>query len=78
VLVAGAASGNFIGLARSRVPANLISGNHGVGVTLRAGTRHNRVLRNYIGLNRFRRVLRNTGGAVVNAGRGNIVRGNRT
>jgi parallel beta-helix repeat protein len=78
VLVAGAAYGNFIGLARAPLPANLISGNHGVGVSMRAGTRHNRVLRNYIGLNRFRRVLRNTGGAVVNAGRGNIVRGNRT
>jgi Right handed beta helix region len=78
VLLAGSAAGNFIGLARSRVPANLISGNNGIGVTLRAGTRRNQVLRNYIGLNRFGRRLRNTGPAVVNAGRGNVVRGNRT
>jgi hypothetical protein len=77
VLVAGAAYGNFIGLPRSPVPANLISGNHGPGVTMRAGTRRNRILRNYIGLTRRGQVLRNTGGAVINAGRGNVVRGNR-
>ena len=78
VLIAGSASGNFIGRAWSRLPANLISGNYGTGVTLARGSRRNSVLRNYIGLNRFGRPLRNTGAAVVNAGSGNVVRGNRT
>jgi hypothetical protein len=78
VLLAGSAYGNFIGLPSSPLPANLISGNRGIGVTLRGGTFRNQVLRNYIGLNRFGAPLRNSGGAVVNAGRGNIVRGNRT
>jgi parallel beta-helix repeat protein len=78
VLIAGSAYGNLIGLARSPRPANLISGNHGTGVTLRSGTRRNGVLRNYIGLNRFGRVLRNTGGAIANAGPSNVIRGNRT
>jgi hypothetical protein len=78
VLIAGSAYGNSIGLAASPVPANLISGNHGTGVTLRRGTRRNLVLRNYIGLNRLGRSLPNTGGAISNAGRGNIIRGNRT
>jgi parallel beta-helix repeat protein len=78
ILVAGSACGNLIGLAVSPVPANLISGNHGTGVTLRRGTRGNLVLRNYIGLNRLGRPLPNTGGAVSNAGRRNIIRGNRT
>jgi parallel beta-helix repeat protein len=78
ILIAGSAAGNFIGLARSPLPANLISGNRGLGVTLARGTRGNEVLRNYIGLNRLGRPLRNTGGAIRDAGRGNIVRGNRT
>ena len=78
ILVAGSAAGNFIGLASSPLPANLISGNHGIGVTLARGTRGNAVLRNFIGLNRFGRPLRNAGGAVSDAGRGNLVRGNRT
>jgi Right handed beta helix region len=77
ILMAGSAAGNSVGLARSPVPANLISGNHGIGVTLARGTRRNDVLRNYIGLSRFGRPLRNTGGAVRNAGLGNVVRGNR-
>jgi hypothetical protein len=47
-------------------------------VTLRSGTRRNRVLRNFIGRNRFGGLLRNTGGAVIDAGRGNVIRGNRT
>ena len=78
ILVAGSAAGNAIGLARSPRPANLISGNRGIGVTLARGTRGNLVLRNFIGLNRFGRPLPNTGGAVRNDGRGNVVLGNRT
>ena len=78
ILVAGSAAGNAIGLARSPRPANLISGNRGIGVTLARGTRGNLVLRNFIGLNRFGRPLHNTGGAVRNDGRGNVVLGNRT
>jgi hypothetical protein len=45
--------------------------------TLRAGTRRNRVINNYIGLDRFGRRLPNTGHAVINKGRGNTIRGNR-
>jgi parallel beta-helix repeat protein len=78
ILIAGSAAGNFVGLARSPLPANLISGNHGIGVTLARGTRGNAVLRNFIGLGRLGRPLRNTGGAVSNAGVGNVVLGNRT
>jgi parallel beta-helix repeat protein len=78
ILIAGSAAGNSVGLARSPIPANLISGNHGIGVTLARGTRRNDVLRNFIGLNRFGRPLRNTGSAVRDAGLGNVVRGNRT
>ena len=33
---------------------NIISANHGIGVTLRAGTRHNAVIGNLIGINRTR------------------------
>ena len=47
-------------------------------MTLARGTRGNLVLRNFIGLNRFGRPLPNTGGAVRNFGRGNVVLGNRT
>jgi parallel beta-helix repeat protein len=78
ILIAGSAAGNSIGLPSSPVPANLISGNHGIGVTLARGTRRNAVLRNFIGRNRFTRPLPNTGGAVRDAGLGNVVRGNRT
>ncbi|HMH92181.1 MAG TPA: hypothetical protein VK586_13990, partial [Streptosporangiaceae bacterium] len=78
ILIGGSAAGNSIGLARSPVPANLISGNHGIGVTLARGTRRNDVLRNFIGRGRFGRPLPNTGGAVRDAGLGNVVRGNRT
>jgi len=78
ILIAGSAAGNSVGLARSPPPAHLISGNHGIGVTLARGTRFNAVLRNFIGLNRLGRPLRNTGGAVSNAGVGNVVLGNRT
>jgi hypothetical protein len=78
VLLTGSAYGNFIGLPGSPLPANLISGNHGIGVTLRVETSRNQVLRNYIGLNRFGGPLPNTGGAVKGGGGDNIVRGNRT
>ena len=78
ILVAGSAAGNAIGLARSPRPANLISGNRGIGVTLALGTRGNLVLRNFIGRSRFGRPLPNSGGAVRNFGRGNVVLGNRT
>jgi parallel beta-helix repeat protein len=76
VLVGGTAQRNSIGSLLTR-PANLISGNTGIGVTLRAGTRGNRVLNNYIGLNRFGRRLPNTVAPLVNRGRGNTILGNR-
>ncbi len=77
VLLSGHAYANVIG-ALSMRPANLISGNTGNGVTLRAGTTRNRVIRNYIGLNRRGRPMPNTGRPVVNHGRHNRIRGNRT
>ena len=77
VLIAGRAHGNTIGRTRP-VPANLISGNVGTGVNLTAGTNRNLVVGNYIGLDRFGRCLPNTGRAVVNQGRRNRVRANRT
>lgn len=73
VLISGRAYRNSIGNAKSR-PANLISGNTGNGVTPRAGTRRNRVINNYIGLDRFGRRLPNSGHAVINKGRGNTIR----
>jgi len=75
VLIAGTAHRNVIGRPGRR-PANLVSGNKGNGVTLLGGTRNNRVINNYIGLGRTRRRLPNTGRAVVNRGRRNIIRGN--
>jgi parallel beta-helix repeat protein len=78
VLLTGSAYGNFIGLPGSPLPANLISGNRGFGVTLRVDTFRNQVLRNYIGLNRFGGPLPNTAGAVSGGGGDNVVRGNRT
>jgi hypothetical protein len=77
VLIAGRAFGNTIGGTR-KVPANLISANVGTGVSLGAGTSRNRVVGNYIGLDRLGRCLPNTGRAVVNRGRHNTVKGNRT
>jgi hypothetical protein len=77
VLLTGRAHANIIGIAGLR-PANLISGNTGVGVLLRAGTTRNLIINNYIGLNRRARRLPNTGGPIVNNGSGNIIRGNRT
>jgi len=77
VLIGGSAYRNVIGQATARPPSNLISGNTGNGVTLRAGTRLNRVINNYIGLDRFGRYLPNSGRAVVNRGRHNTIRRNR-
>ncbi len=76
VLVAGTAYRNSIGTFSSR-PSDLISGNTGHGVTLLRGTHDNRVINNFIGLDRFGRRLRNTGRAVVNRGIRNTFRGNR-
>ncbi len=75
ILIGGTAYRNVIGAAGSD-PANLISGNSGIGVTLQAGTRGNFVINNYIGLNRFGRSLPNAGRPVVNRGSRNTIRGN--
>ena len=77
VLLSGNAYANVIGALRMR-PANLISGNIGTGVLLRAGTTRNLILNNYVGLDRLGRRLPNTGRPIVDYGRGNIIRGNRT
>ena len=77
VLIAGNAYGNLIGLT-SLTPADLISGNTGIGVTLTSGTLRNSVINNYIGLNRLGRYLRNSGPADVNIGHHNTIRGNWT
>jgi hypothetical protein len=77
VLIAGTANHNLIGLA-TLLPADLISGNTGIGVTLTPGTYRNSVINNYIGLNRLDRYLRNSGPAVVNIGFFNTIRGNWT
>ena len=83
VLITGRARRNHIGRPghkwrRRRGPSDLISGNAGIGVTLSRGTRGNFVLNNYIGLDRFGRYLRNSGAPVVNTGRRNTVRRNRS
>jgi hypothetical protein len=75
VLIAGNAYGNLIGLT-TLTPADLISGNKGIGVTLTSGTLLNSVINNYIGLNRLDRYLPNSGRPVVNAGHHNTIRGN--
>jgi hypothetical protein len=77
VLIGGHASGNSIGNP-SRRPVNLISGNFGTGVRLSAATSYNLVLHNFIGVSRLRKPLPNSGSPVVNNGRYNLVRGNRT
>ena len=77
MLIAGDAYGNLIGQT-TRTPANLISGNTGIGVTLGSGTVGNSVINNYIGLNRLDQYLRNSGRAVANAGHHNTIRGNWT
>jgi hypothetical protein len=75
VLVGGTAQRNAIGYLLAR-PANLISGNTGIGVTLTAGTSDNRVLNNYIGRNRFGRRLPNSVAPLVNRGTRNTILGN--
>ena len=77
VLLSGQATRNLIG-ALTKPPANLISGNTGIGVTLTSGTSRNQVIANFIGLNRFGRRLPNTGAPIVNLGAGNIIRANIT
>lgn len=77
VLLAGTAANNAIGTPRLH-PANLISGNTGIGVTLLSRTRGNWVIDNYIGLGRFGHSLPNTGRPVLNRGRHNHILGNRT
>ncbi len=74
VLIAGHAYLNLIGQT-TRPPANLISGNTGIGVTLSSGTFGNFVISNYIGLDRFGRYLRNSGPPIVNTGHYNTIRG---
>jgi len=76
LLISGHAYANLIG--GGKLPANLISGNKGAGVTLTGGTSRNRVIANFIGLNRLGRRLPNTGRAIVNHGRRNLIRRNRT
>ena len=79
VLVAQAANRNSIGAFGKRAPSNLISANRGNGVTLLRFTAFNRVLNNFIGLDRTgRRRLPNAGRPVLNLGRRNVVRANRT
>jgi hypothetical protein len=77
VLIGGRAYGNVLGDART-VPANLVSGNHGIGVTLGFLTWGNAVVHNYIGLGRRGHRLPNSGPPVVNRGRHNVIRGNRS
>ena len=76
ILIGGRAYRNSIGQRGGR-PSNLISGNTGNGVTLGPGSYFNRVINNFIGLNRFGRSLPNTGRAMVNSGRANVIRHNR-
>jgi len=79
VLVAGHAYRNAIGVLTVKPPSNLISGNRGNGVTLLTRTSFNRVVNNYIGLDRTgRRRIPNTGRPVLNLGRFNVVAANRT
>ena len=79
VLVSGIAYRNAIGTLAAMPPSNLISGNRGNGVTLLTRTSFNRVVNNYIGLDRTgRRRLPNAGRPVLNLGRRNVVRANRT
>jgi hypothetical protein len=76
ILVGGRSYFNSIGSNHPR-PSNLISGNRGNGVTLTGRTHDNRVIYNYIGLNRFRQCLRNAGRALVLGGRNTLTKGNR-
>jgi hypothetical protein len=75
VLITDHAYSNLIGQEACRRP-NVISGNTGIGVTLTGDTMQNSVINNYIGLNRFGRLLSNSGGSIVNSGRRNTISGN--
>ena len=75
VLITDHAYRNLLGQRTCR-PANLISGNTGIGVTLTGDTTRNSVIDNYIGLNRFGRYLPNSGGPIVNTGSSNTIFGN--
>jgi hypothetical protein len=75
VLVDGSANHNLIGVGTTK-PSNLISGNTGKGVTLGSGTSRNVVTSNFIGLNRFRHPLPNTGLPVADTGTLNSIFGN--
>jgi hypothetical protein len=75
VLISGHAHGNSIGNT-GKPPVNLISGNTSSGVWLARGSIRNRVIDNYIGLNRVGKPLRNSGKPVVNAGHLNVISGN--
>ena len=74
VLIGDRAHANSIG-DTGKPPVNLVSGNAGTGVWLTGGTSYNRVIDNYLGLNRFGKPLRNSGRPVVNNGRHNVVKG---
>jgi hypothetical protein len=76
ILIGRTAYRNVIGIPGAR-RANIISGNDGNGVTLRAGTRHNAVIGNFIGINRTRRPLPNAGLPVLDLGHRNLIAGNR-
>ncbi len=76
ILIGGRAYRNTIGRRGGR-PSDLLSGNAGNGVTLGPGSYFNRVINNFIGLNRFGQSLPNTGRAIVNSGHANIIRRNR-
>lgn len=73
VLITGHAYRNLIGQDPICRPSNLISGNAGIGVTLTDDTMQDSVIDNYIGLNRFSRVLSNGGGPIVNTGHDNTI-----
>jgi parallel beta-helix repeat protein len=75
LVIGGSANHNLIGVADTN-PSNLISGNTGNGVTLGAGTSRNLVTSNFIGLNRLRQPLPNSGLAVANTGTLNLLFGN--
>jgi len=76
VLITDHAHSNLIGQQEVCRPSNLISGNAGIGVTLTGDTMQNSVINNYIGLNRFSRLLSNSGGPIVNTGHANTISGN--
>ncbi|HEX9066455.1 MAG TPA: NosD domain-containing protein [Streptosporangiaceae bacterium] len=77
VLIGGKAWNNKIGRFGPH-NLNIISGNHGIGVTLTAGTRDNEVVRNLIGLNRLRQPVPNSRRPVLNLGHRNRIFANRT